>query len=120
MLEFKVAGTPDFEVTRNGLSRALDYFAERGCCRLFVLSDPFLASNGLAAQIEAINQGRFQISIYSAFGVTGLGMMRDAQILRYKFNVVQTLLCGWFRIILRHIQRTLKTSRAAITARWAR
>ena len=75
MLEFKVAGTPDFEVTRNGLSRALDYFAERGCCRLFVLSDPFLVSNtlsgtlagNLAAQIEAINQGRFQISIFSDF-----------------------------------------------------
>jgi hypothetical protein len=128
MSEFTVAGPPDFEVTCNGLTRALDYFTERGCCRLFVLSDPFLVSNtlsgtlavNLAAQIEAINQGRFQISIHSAFGVSGLGVMRDAQILPYKFNVVQTLLCGWFRIILRHIQRTLKTSRAAITARWAR
>ena len=78
-----------------------------------------LAGN-LAANLAAINQGRFQISIHSAFGVSGLGVMRDAQILPYKFNVVQTLLCGWFRIILRHIQRTLKTSRAAITARWAR
>ena len=91
-------------------------------------SDSFLVSNTplgtllgtLAAQIDAINQGRFQISIHSAFGVSGLGVMRDDQILHYKFNVVQTLLCGCFRIILRHIQRTLKISRAAITARWAR
>jgi alcohol dehydrogenase class IV len=69
MSEFTVAGPPDFEVTCNGLTRALDYFTERGCCRLFVLSDPFLVSNGLAAQIEAINQSRFQISIFSDFVV---------------------------------------------------
>ena len=50
MSDFKVTDTSGFEVTRNGISRALEYFAKRGCCQLFVLSDPFLVSNGLAAK----------------------------------------------------------------------
>ena len=95
MLEFKVAGTPDFEVTRNGLSRALDYFAERGCCRLFVLSDPFLASNGLAAQIEAINQSRFHISIYSDFvGEPKLASVEEAMLVARAFSADAVLGIG--------------------------
>ena len=87
MSEFKVVGGPDFEVTRSGLTRALDYFAERGCCRLFVLSDPFLVSNGLAAQIDAINQDRFQIFIYSDFvGEPKLASVQDAMLAARAFN----------------------------------
>ncbi len=86
MSEFKVAGTSDIEVTRKGLSRALDYFAERGCCQLFVLSDPFLASNGLASQIKELNQNRFQIFIYSDFsGEPKLASVQDAMMAARNF-----------------------------------
>ena len=99
MSEFTVAGPPDFEVTCNGLTRALDYFTERGCCRLFVLSDPFLVSNtlsgNLAAQIEAINQGRFQISIYSDFvGEPKLASVQDAMLAARAFNADAVLGIG--------------------------
>ena len=95
MLEFKVAGTPVFEVTSNGLTCALDYFAERGCCRLFVLSDPFLASNGIAARIEAINQSRFHISIFSDFvGEPKLASVQEAMLAARAFNADAVLGIG--------------------------
>ena len=95
MSEFKVTDTSGFEVTRNGISRALEYFAECGCCRLFVLSDPFLVSNGLAAQIEARNHNRFQISIYSDFvGEPKLTSVQAAMLAARAFNADAVLGIG--------------------------